>query len=60
MLSDTTLFTLPESKLAKKAKSKGIIVCKAFLDRGYMDNGQLQPRGKKEGLLLVAMIFLKD
>lgn len=49
---DATLFTLPESKLAKKAKSKGIIVCReAFLDRGYMDNGQLQQRGKKGALI---------
>ena len=49
---NATLFTLPESKLAKKAKSKGIIVCKeAFLDRGYMDNGQLQPRDKKGALI---------
>jgi UPF0271 protein len=46
------LFTLPNSIMAKRAKSKGINVWReAFIDRGYNENGQLQNRGEKGAIL---------
>jgi UPF0271 protein len=49
------LLTLPGSVAMRRAEAAGIIaVGEAFADRGYQDDGQLQPRGTPGALLIDA------
>jgi len=57
----TLLFTLPNSIMAKRAKSKGINIWReAFIDRGYNENGQLQNRGQKGAILTTSSAMFEQ
>lgn len=46
------LLTLPDSVAARRAAEQGVAaVGEAFADRGYRDDGRLQPRGEPDALL---------
>ena len=46
------LLTLPDSEASRRAAAVGIAaVGEAFADRGYRDDGRLQPRGEPDALL---------